>query len=245
MADQLKTATVGELVAADYRAAGVMEQFGIDFCCGGGQSLADACGRAAVDPVAVQKALDTLATQKAVKTDLADVGSWPLDRLIDHIVTTHHRYVRSAIPTIAHHLALLQKAHGNHHPELTFVVDTFNEMSGDMERHMLKEEQILFPYVRELALAEPSPCTSVQNPFGTIVNPITMMEREHVEVAEDLHVIRELTNDYTVPPDGCATYAVCMAELADFERDLHRHVHLENNVLFPRAVALESTQSDD
>lgn len=245
MADRVETATVGEIVAADFRAASVMEQFGIDFCCGGAQSLADACGRAAADPAAVQKALDALSKQTAVETDLADVGTWPIERLIDHIVSTHHRYVRHALPMIAHHLTSLQKAHGDRHPELACVAETFDTMSGDMERHLLKEEQILFPYVREIARGEHPECAVARNPFGTVVNPITMLEREHVDVAEDLHIIRELTNNYTAPPDGCATYAVCMAELADFERDLHRHVHLENNVLFPRAVALESKQSDD
>lgn len=245
MADRLKSATVGEIVAADYRAAHVMEQFGIDFCCGGNRSLTDACGIAAADQSVVVSALDALSETGVVDADLADVGEWPLDRLIDHIVTTHHRYVREALPRVAHRLALLRKAHGERHGELGFVADSWDELSSDLERHLLKEEQILFPYIRDLARLEANGPGVRRNPFGTVVNPIAMMEREHRDAAEVLHVIRALTNNYTNPADGCATYAVCMAELSDFERDLHRHVHLENNVLFPRAVALESRESDD
>jgi regulator of cell morphogenesis and NO signaling len=244
MADHLKSATVGEIVAADYRAAGVMERFGIDFCCGGDRSLTDACGRAEADPATVLEALGELSRQKASDADLANVGQWPLDRLIDHIVTTHHGFVREALPRIAHHLSLLRKAHGDRHPELACVGEAFDQMSGDLERHLMKEEQILFPYVQDLVELERTGGTC-PNPFGTVVNPIAMMEREHQDVAETISVIRALTHKYEVPSDGCTTYAVCMAELEEFERDLHRHVHLENNVLFPRAVDLESSQSDD
>jgi len=245
MADRLESATVGEIVAADYRAAGVMERFGIDFCCGGGRSLKEACGKADVDTSTVLDALGELAKQKASETDLADVATWPLDQLLDHIVCTHHRYVRQALPRISHHLSQLRKAHGDSHPELACVADAFDQMSGDLERHLLKEEQILFPYVHDLVELERAGGGCFPNPFGTVVNPIAMMEREHSDVAESLCVIRALTHRYEVPADGCPTYAVCMAELEDFERDLHRHVHLENNVLFPRAVELESRYSDD
>ena len=111
-------------------------------------------------------------------------------------------------------------------------------MSHDLEQHLLKEEQVLFPYVRELATTTSS-TGRFRSPFGTVENPIRMMEREHRKAADGLRIIRELTNGYAAPPDGCTTYAVCMAELDRFERDLHHHVHLENNLLFPRAVELE------
>jgi regulator of cell morphogenesis and NO signaling len=238
MNERLERATVGEIVATDFRAAAIFEGFGIDFCCGGRRSLVDACRTADADPLDVMKAIDAL--PKAAEDD-ADVTRWPLDRLIDHIVETHHAYVRRALPAIARHLAKLQQVHGERHPELARIARVFDEVSDELSQHLLKEEQVLFPYVRDLGEREGDgeACGGMMSPFGTVENPIRMMEREHREAADALRIIRELTHEYVAPHDGCGTYQVCMAELAEFERDLHHHVHLENNVLFPRAVALE------
>jgi regulator of cell morphogenesis and NO signaling len=235
MSERLTTTTVGEMVAADFRRAAVFERFGIDFCCGGRRSLTDACRTAAADPDAVAQALDVL--PPVVETQ-DDVTWWPLPRLIDFIVSTHHGYVRSSMPAIARYLTKLEEVHGVRHPELSRIAAYFDQMRGDLEQHMLKEEQVLFPYVRDLAERTDS-CGRTQSPFGTVENPIRMMEREHRETADALRLIRELTRGYTAPEDGCTTYAICMAELQRFERDLHRHVHLENNVLFPAAVEIE------
>jgi regulator of cell morphogenesis and NO signaling len=237
MGERLGSTTVGEIVATDFRAADVFEGFGIDFCCGGRRSLDEACRAAAADPDAVLRALDALAPAAG---DDTDVTEWPLERLIDHIVSTHHAYVKSAMPAIARDLDKLVDVHGSRHPELTRVAAYFDHVRIDLGQHLVKEEQVLFPYVRDLAVRIETSRGSA-SPFGTVENPIRMMEREHREAADELRVIRELTNGYTAPADGCATYAVCMAELAQFERDLHRHVHLENNVLFPKAVALEDS----
>jgi regulator of cell morphogenesis and NO signaling len=147
--------------------------------------------------------------------------------------------VRSTLPLIARYLVKLVEAHGERHPALAEVRVAFARLSRDLEQHMIKEEQVLFPYICELAAREPS-CGRSPSPFGTVENPILMMEREHRAAADDLRTIRELTAGYSAPADGCTTYAVCLAELARFEMDLHRHVHLENNVLFPAAIALES-----
>jgi regulator of cell morphogenesis and NO signaling len=230
--------TIGEIVAADSRTAAVFEQFGIDFCCGGRRSVAEACRTAAVDPVTVEGALAALASKEA---DVGDTTRWPLDRVIDHIVGTHHAYVRSALPLIARYLTKLIEVHGARHPELVRVADSFERLGGDLLRHMMKEEWMLFPYVRELALAADD--RRRPSPFGTVENPIRMMEREHQEAGDEMRVIRELTAGYTPPSDACTTYRVCFSELARFERDLHQHVHLENNVLFPRAVELEQRHS--
>jgi regulator of cell morphogenesis and NO signaling len=235
MSERLTTTTVGEIVAVDFRTAAVFERFGIDFCCGGRRSLTDACRTAAADPDAVVHALDVLPPTFEMEDD---VTRWPIPRLIDFIVSTHHAYVRSSMPIIARYLTKLEEVHGSRHPELSRVAVYFDQVRGDFEQHMLKEEQVLFPYVRELAERSDS-CDRTQSPFGTVENPIRMMEREHREAADALRMIRELTLGYTAPEDGCATYAVCMAELQRFERDLHRHVHLENNVLFPAAVEIE------
>jgi regulator of cell morphogenesis and NO signaling len=240
MSNRLESPTVGDIVAADFRAAEVFELFGIDFCCGGRRSFDDACRSAGADPDAVRKVLHATSRPPAERDE---VTSWPLDRLIDHIETTHHAYVRRALPSIARHLGKVLEAHGDRHPELVRIGQAFAEMSDELQRHMLKEERVLFPYVRELAERQRAACGRVMNPFGTVENPIRMMEREHREAAGALQLIRKLTGGYAVPNDGCTTYAVCMAELAQFERDLHLHVHLENNVLFPRAVALEHSAS--
>ena len=235
MSESFEGATVGEIVATDFRTAEVFEQFGIDFCCGGRQSVAEACRTAAADPEAVERALQAL--PPADEQDDGDVTRRPLDRLIDHILVTHHAYVRSALPTVTRYLAKLVDVHGARHPELVRVAASFDQLSRDLLQHMMKEEHVLFPYIRELATVtdgRPSP-----SPFGTVENPIRMMEREHREAGDELRLIRELTNGFVPPADGCTTYGVCFAELARFERDLHRHIHLENNVLFPKAVELE------
>jgi regulator of cell morphogenesis and NO signaling len=231
-----RVTTVGEMVAADFRAAAVFEQFGIDFCCGGRRDFDDACRSAAADPADVARALAAL---PPVADDDADVTQWRVDRLIDHIVSTHHGYVRSSMPTIRHYLAKLVEAHGARHPELARVAACFDTVERDLGQHMLKEEQVLFPYIRELAMTAAGG-RHVPSPFGTVENPIRMMEREHREAADELRTIRELTGGYVAPDDGCTTYTACMSELGRFERDLHRHVHLENNILFPKAVALEN-----
>ena len=228
--------TVGEIVAADFRSAGVFARFGIDFCCGGRRSLEDACRAVHADPSAVIGALDALPAADPAADNAAD---WPLDRLIDHIESTHHAYIRAVTPTIAAYLGKLREVHGARHPELARIGAAFDRLSADLAQHMLKEERILFPYVRDLADHAGQPCGVLRSPFGTVENPIRMMEREHQEAGVELRMIRELTNGYTAPADGCTTYAVCMAELQRFERDLHRHIHLENNILFPAAVALE------
>src|SRR5262245_18352995 len=234
MSEAFERTTVGEIVSSDFRAAEVFERFGIDFCCGGRQSVDEACRIAAVDPALIREALRALPPTEALPGDEAD---WPLARLIDHILTAHHEYLRSSIPMIARHLTKLAEVHGERHPELLQVRVLFDEMARDLMQHMAKEERVLFPYIRDLGArtVDPSwPC-----PFGTVENPIRMMEREHQQAGDELRAMRELTNGFTVPGDGCATYRVCFAELLHFERDLHRHVHLENYVLFPRAIDIE------
>jgi regulator of cell morphogenesis and NO signaling len=235
MIEELRTTPVGAIVAADFRTAAVFERFGIDFCCGGRRSLAEACRTAAADPDAVVDALDAL--PPTIETE-DDVTRWPIPRLIEFIVSTHHAYVRSSMPRIARYLTKLEEVHGSRHPELSRVAAYWDQVRGDLEQHMLKEEQVLFPYVCDLAERADS-CGRTQSPFGTVENPIRMMEREHREVADALRIIRELTRGYQTPADGCATYAICMADLHRFESDLHRHVHLENNLLFRAAVELE------
>ena len=236
MIEHPETATVGEIVATDSRSAAVFERFGIDFCCGGGRSLQDACRTARVDAAAVVEALGALKTQAAPSND---ESTWALDDLVRHIVDTHHAYVRTAMPAIATHLAKLSRVHGPRHPELHDAVQVWDSLARDFDMHMMKEEQMLFPYIVDLADSRARGGSAPGSPFGTVENPIRMMMREHQSAADDMHEIKALTNGYTPPADGCTTYRVCMEELRQFDEDLHRHVHLENNILFPRAVDLE------
>ena len=226
--------TIGAIVASDVRTARIFEEYGIDYCCGGRRSLADACRETGVDADAVAVALAALPPQ-------SDFGSnptrWPLDRLVDHIVETNHAYVRAAMPRIARQLAKVVELHAARHPELSSAAESFGALQQELPQHLLKEERILFPYVRALVAASAgAPRPSM--PFGTIENPIRMMEREHRDAVDELNLLRQVTDGFAVPED-CATYRSCFAELAQFERDLRRHIHLENNVLFPRAIALE------
>lgn len=236
MIEPLNQTSVGDIVAMDFRAAAVFERFGIDFCCGGRRSLGDACRAAAVDPAALLDALSALGPEG---TGEEDVTSWSPARLIDHIVGRHHAYVRRVAPILTQYLDKLVRAHGERHPELARIAARFAVVHEELQRHMMKEEQVLFPYVRRIAELRAQGQTLPPSPFGSVQNPIRLMEHEHRDAANELHLIRELTNGYAVPADGCATYSACFEELQAFERDLHRHVHLENNVLFPKAAALE------
>jgi regulator of cell morphogenesis and NO signaling len=236
MSESFESMTIGDIVAADFRTAAIFERYGIDFCCGGRRPVGDACRVAAVAPSDVQAAIDALEPAAAGGTA---VEHWPLDRLIDHIVSVHHAYVHSSMPAIRQYLARLVEVHGSRHPELVRILSCFDTLTRDLSQHLLKEEHVLFPYLRELQ-RRPAADGRICCPFGTVENPIRMMEREHREAADELSAIRELTRGYAAPDDGCTTYRVCMAELQRFERDLHRHVHLENNVLFPKSIALEN-----
>jgi regulator of cell morphogenesis and NO signaling len=232
--------TIGDIVASDYRAAAVFERFGLDFCCGGRQTLGDACRQMAVDSAALLTALEGLAREPG---PTEDTSAWPLDKLVGHIVSRHHTYVKEAIPVLLAHTSKIAAVHGNRSPELHGVATRFTVVANEMARHMAKEEQILFPYIQSLVTAERAGRRIASSPFGTVQNPIRMMEAEHQDAGDEMREIRDLTHGYALPDFACATYRACFAELQEFERDLHRHVHLENNVLFPRAVKLEQRLS--
>lgn len=233
MAEQYETSTVGELVARDYRCAAVLEHFHIDYCCGGRRSIVDACLESGADPEAVKHALESLPSSDR---PVEDVRSWSIRRLIDHIVSTHHAYVRAELPAMIRECAKIAAVHGGRHVELPRVAAVVEELSAELLQHMEKEELVLFPFLTEFEGDE----AAQTPPFVTVNNPMRMMEREHVEAGHHLKTLRALTQDYAVPDDGCATYRVAMQRLEAFERDLHRHIHLENNVLFPKARAIES-----
>jgi regulator of cell morphogenesis and NO signaling len=229
---------LGDIVTEDLRAAAVMERFGLDYCCGGQRSLLDACRARSADVAEVVSALASLGPPTDESRSPAE---WrELDALTTHIVMTHHRYVAGAIPAINASLDKLQAAHGDRHSELNDIRATFRALGDEMTAHMMKEETLLFPAINEMALRLRGEDQTGPVMFATVLHPVRMMEDDHQEVGQLMTRIRELSGgDYVPPADACGTYRACFAELRRFEQDLHRHVHLENNVLFPGALAAE------
>lgn len=228
--------TIRDIVAGDFRTAAVFQKYEIDFCCGGGRPLADACDDKGL---CLETVLADLARACAGGTPAPGFASWDATTLVAYIVDHHHAYVREALPIITAHTAKVARVHGERHPEMVDVHRIFADVCEEMTSHMFKEEQILFPFVVELDAAAREGRQPPPPPFGTVGNPIAMMEQEHESAGGAMARIRELTNAYSAPADACTTFRVCLQELAAFERDLHTHVHLENNVLFPIALRLE------
>ncbi|HKK11451.1 MAG TPA: iron-sulfur cluster repair di-iron protein [Flavobacteriaceae bacterium] len=227
---------VGQFVADDFRTAAVFNKYGIDFCCKGHKTVEAVCDKKGIDGNTL---LDELQEVLKTSTDTLDYKSWPLDVLADHIEKKHHRYVEEKIPVLRQFLDKLCKVHGERHPELFKINQLFTASAGELALHMKKEELILFPYIKKMAEAKLEQ-SEVQPPeFGTVERPIAMMMQEHDNEGNRFARIAELTNHYNPPADGCTTYRVAYAMLDEFEQDLHLHIHLENNILFPKAVILE------
>lgn len=233
--------TIGEYVAQDFRTAAVFSKYGIDFCCKGHRTLEEVCDTKGMDISVLQNELSSVLNTKG--DGCIDFKSWPTDLLIDYIEKTHHRYVEEKTPTLLQFLDKLCKVHGNAHPELFEVYDLFKGCAGELAQHMKKEELILFPFIKRLVSATIHNETIEMPPFGTVDNPIAMMKEEHDAEGERFRKIVTLTDNYTPPADACNTYKVTFAMLQEFEQDLHKHIHLENNILFPKAQQLESTLS--
>ena len=231
------TTTIGSIVADDFRAAAVFQKHGIDFCCGGNRPWADACTEKGVDP---QRVSDELEVALASGAETPRFNAWTLDFLIDYIVSNHHAYVRQAIDTLLTHTRKVADVHGENHPEAREIATVFEGVAAEMITHMAKEEQVLFPYITALVTAAKGGQAPPPAHFGSVANPIRMMEREHESAGSAMATIRRLSHDYTPPADACTTYRVTYKELHEFEADLHRHVHLENNILFPKALAVAS-----
>lgn len=230
--------TIREIVASDYRTAAVFQRHGLDFCCNGCRTVEQGCRDAGVDAAVVISDLDRVLVTPAA--GVPRYGSWDASTLIAYIVDNHHNFVRQALPPLLQHTEKISAVHGARHPELVHIARLFARVADEMTDHMLKEERILFPFIAALETAAQSGRVAPDAPFGTVDNPIRMMEAEHRFVGDAMAEIRHLTSNYTIPADACATYRVCLQELEAFERDLHQHVHLENNVLFPKASALEA-----
>jgi regulator of cell morphogenesis and NO signaling len=228
--------TIGDIVAHDLRTASVFARHGIDFCCGGRASFDHACRSRGLDVTAVAAELGAL---EHVAGSAVDVTTWPPTAIIDRILSHHHAYVRAEGVVIEGYLAKLVARHGDRRPELGRLQSVFAGILDDLTRHMRKEEVILFPYISAMVEADHANQPLPSSPFGTIRNPLRMMEQEHHDAAAGFGTVRMITGNYQPPADACATWRACYVALEAFEHDLHEHVHLENNVLFPAAEKLE------
>lgn len=238
--ETLKERTVGQIVARDYRAAQVFRDFKLDFCCGGNKTIDEACADKGLDPKEIREALQALDTNGEKEENY---NSWSLDFLIDYIINNHHEYSRRRLPEIGFYAKKVAKVHGPGRQELVQIYEEFTKLHAEMINHLDKEEEILFPYIMKLVEAERNDSKPDAPNFHTAANPVAMMEQEHDEAGEAMAKIRRLSDDYTLPVDACATYTVLFESLEAFEKDLHKHVHLENNILFPKALEMEKRLS--
>lgn len=230
---------IGELVAQDYRTASVFKSHGIDFCCNGNRTIADACEKKEIESSALIDKLQQVVQQRSDTT--TDYKLWPLDLLADYIEKKHHRYVVQKTQEITPFLHKVARVHGERHPELLEIEQLFYGSAEELAAHMKKEEQILFPFIRKMVKMQNDNEPFTPPMFGTVQNPIEMMLHEHEIEGERFRKIAELTQSYTPPADACNTYRVTFALLKEFEEDLHLHIHLENNILFPKAIKLEKS----
>jgi regulator of cell morphogenesis and NO signaling len=224
--------TLAELVTADPSLARELERFGLDYCCGGGQTIEEACATRGLDVASVVADLEAarFITPPAVWSTMS------VAELVDHVESTHHRYLWSELPRLSALADKVLSVHERRHPELREIYDCLAEIRSDLEPHMVKEERVLFPMIWELAQASRRPTFHC----GSVRNPIAMMTLEHEQVGELLARLRELTDDYAVPADACRSYKALFAGLAQLEEDTHLHVHKENNLLFPAVERVEA-----
>ncbi len=230
---QLQSRTLSEIVSDDYRTVAILDRYGLDYSGAGACSLGEACRGKGVDVELVVSEIAALSPDRCEAADQDPV------LLVDHIISRHHTYAGSSAPLIRQHLGDVVTRHAVRHPELGAIARQFDTLVDLLRLHILKEEQMLFPYIKALANAVRSDGAPPPDMFGTVQNPIRMMETEHQELSDGLAAIRELSHDYAVPEDACTTYGLVFRELSAFENDLLAHFYLENKVLFPNAMELE------
>lgn len=236
--DTLEQLTVGDYVANDFRTAALFSKYGIDFCCKGNRTLEEVCAKKDINPAELEKEIQAILETKNENT--IDFKSWSPTLLIEYILEKHHSYVEEKIPVLLQFLEKLCKVHGERHPELFEINSLFKLSAGDLAQHMKKEELILFPFIQKMVKAQKDNQPIQEPHFGTVENPIAMMKDEHSIEGERFDKIALLSNNYSPPEDACSTYKVAFSMLQEFEQDLHKHIHLENNILFPKAIQLQA-----
>jgi regulator of cell morphogenesis and NO signaling len=222
--------TLGSIVAGNFKAASVFEKYQLDFCCGGKHTLAKACADKNIN---LQSVTNELSSMEEGRTTIKPFNQMSLSELIGYILIHHHFYVKQSMPQILQHLEKVATKHGDRYPYMKKVLSIFQEVNIEMLHHMQKEEQILFPMIKAADEATGDSAAALKEKLTMIVS---VMETEHESAGGSMEAIRTLTNNYEPPFDACNTFKVSLAELKDFEEDLHKHVHLENNILFPEAV---------
>ena len=225
-----KQTKIGDIVTQDFRAAEVFKKAGIDFCCGGSQSLEAACRDKKLDVAEIESELEKLENSEPGSSH--KFNEWKLDFLCDYIVNTHHQTVMKLLPELTFYTQKIAEVHGDNHPELPEIANLFAQVDTELRQHLCNEEEVLFPAIREVLK------TNSAESKATIISEITRMTGEHEFAGGAMDKINELSHHYAVPEDGCNTYRVAYKLLEQFEDDLHIHVHLENNILYPKAMKL-------
>ncbi len=230
--------TLGEIAAKDLRKAQIFKKYGLDFCCGGKKTVKEACEDKGLD---IKKVEDELQHADTVATSSRPLpyNDWGLDFLADYIVNTHHSYLRKNLPDIRAYASKVLKVHGMRHPELEKVYQLVEDTSNELLTHMQKEENTLFPFIKKLVGVKNGMQLYTPGAFGTVENPVKNMIHEHQKVGDNLHELRHVTNNYALPEDACASYSLLYRMLDEMEDDVLTHIHLENNILFPKAIELE------
>ncbi len=226
----MATASLGEIVANDFRTALVFKENGIDFCCGGKKTLKEACDEKALDTNIIAQKLEAVQVDSASPSQ--NFKDWDLGFLADYIVNNHHKYVIKTLPELVFYTEKIAKVHGERHPELIDVADLFGKINAELVQHLQKEEEILFPAIKKVLKSNSASAKA------TVASEIGRMSSEHEFAGGAMDKINELTNGYVVPDDACNTYTVSLKLLQQFEDDLHIHIHLENNILYPKSLAL-------
>lgn len=230
--------TLADMVTQRPQTARVFEKYNLDYCCGGKRSLSEACAELNIDPGEVEKAL-TDQIKDSPGADPINLAEATISELCDHIVDVHHTYMKAELPRLTELMARVKKKHGEKHPELEELQSTFLAMKAEMQDHTKKEEEVLFPMSKELESANTMPAFHC----GTICNPLNVMETEHDQTADQLKKIRSLTNDFQVPSDACPSFIALLEGLALMEKDLHMHIHKENNILHEKIRKKEAALS--
>ena len=224
-------------MAENYKTAAIFKRYRIDFCCNGNRTIADVTQSKGIDEEKLLSELNEVMAEK-VQGEI-DFKSFPIDLLADYVEKTHHRYIEQRIPEITPFLSKVARVHGANHPELLEVEQLFTETAQDLAAHVKKEELMLFPYIRQMVKSSMGNKVRPKTALGSATEYIEQMEEEHDAEGERFRRISELTDNYTPPADACRTYMVTFDMLKEFEEDLHRHIHLENNILFPKSIEME------
>lgn len=233
---------IGEIVAENYKAAAIFKRYNIDFCCNGNRTITEATKNKNIDEDKLISELIEVMEQKT-EGDI-DFKAFPIDLLADYVEKTHHRYIEQRVPEITPFLSKVARVHGNNHPELIVIEQLFNESAQELAAHVKKEELMLFPYIRKMVKSSLGDGKRPRTALRSASEYIQQMEEEHDAEGERFRRIAELTDNYTPPADACKTYIVTFNMLKEFEEDLHRHIHIENNILFPKSVELERQLSE-